>query len=154
MDIEIVSPDLKRKIKALRKPNLGKIRYFNSIFLFRKMIKEFNPTLIHAHYASSYGVLALLSRFRPFVLSVWGSDVYHFPNQNIIYNQILKLVVRSSDKVCSTSMAMKEILLNRYKRKDVELIPFGVDVNDFKQLKNPQMNLQWEQLKALKNTTE
>ncbi len=135
MDIEIVSPDLKRKIKALRKPNLGKIRYFNSIFLFRKMIKEFNPTLIHAHYASSYGVLALLSRFRPFVLSVWGSDVYHFPNQNIIYNQILKLVVRSSDKVCSTSMAMKEILLNRYKRKDVELIPFGVDVNDFKQLK-------------------
>jgi UDP-N-acetylglucosamine:LPS N-acetylglucosamine transferase len=39
-----------------------------------KVIRNFKPDIVHAHYATSYGLLGALCGFKPFVLSVWGSD--------------------------------------------------------------------------------
>ena len=101
-----------------------------------KTIKTFSPKILHAHYASSYGILGLLSRFRPFILSTWGSDVYHFPQISILNKLLLKYVIRKSDVVCSTSNAMKNLIQKNFHRFDVYVVPFGVDVNFFKPRKN------------------
>ena len=93
-----------------------------------KIVKDFKPNILHAHYASSYGILGYLSKFKPFILSVWGSDIYHFPNKNLLNKFILRLVIKNSDKICSTSSAMKKIIEDEYKRFDVELISFGIDL--------------------------
>ena len=132
LNVKVISPDLKSKIKNLRKPNLSKIRYIKSIFLLRKTIKDYKPNIIHAHYASSYGIIGMLSRFRPFILSVWGSDIYFFPYRNYINRKLIKYVIRYSDRVCSTSLAMKKIIATEYQRLDVDLIPFGIDTDLFK----------------------
>ena len=79
LNVKVISPDLRSNIKNLREPNISKIKYLQAITLLKKTIKIFGPNIIHAHYASSYGVLGFLSRFKPFVLSVWGSDIYYFP---------------------------------------------------------------------------
>ena len=131
-NVKIISPDLLSNIKDLREPNLSKIKYLQAIPLLKKTIKDFGPDILHAHYASSYGILGYLSRFKPFILSVWGSDVYHFPYKNRLNKYLIKLVIRNSDKVCSTSSAMKKIIEKEYKRYDVEVISFGVDLNLFK----------------------
>jgi len=132
LGIKIATPDLKSKITDLRRPNMSKIKYLRSIFPLLKIIKNFKPDLIHAHYASSYGVIALLTRFKPFILSVWGSDVYDFPYRNFINKFLLKLVLQSATIVCSTSQAMKKIIENEYRRFDVKIIPFGIDIDFFK----------------------
>ena len=132
LNIKVISPDLRSTIKDLRKPNLTKIKYLQAIPLLKNLIKNFDPDIVHAHYASSYGVLGFLSRFKPFILSVWGSDIYYFPYKNIFYKWLLKLVIKNSDKVCSTSNAMKQIINKEYNRFDVEVISFGVDISLFK----------------------
>ena len=131
-NVKIISPDLRSNINHLREPNLSKIKYLKAIPLLKKTIEDFEPDILHAHYASSYGILGYLSRFKPFILSVWGSDIYHFPYKNTFNKWLLKLVIKNSDKVCSTSIAMKQIIENEYKRFDVEVISFGVDLDLFK----------------------
>lgn len=138
LNIKVISPDLQKKIKNLREPNISKIKYLQSILLLKKTIKAFQPDILHAHYASSYGVLGMICKFRPYVLSVWGSDIYDFPNRNILNNMLLRLVIKSATTICSTSIAMKKIIEKKYNRQDVEIVPFGIDLNyfNFNKIKN------------------
>ncbi len=137
-NVIITSLNLKSKIKELREPNISKIKYLKSIPVIKKIIKQFKPDLIHAHYASSYGLLGILSGFKPLITSAWGSDIYHFPNKNIINKWLLRLVIAKSDKICSTSKAMKQVIEKEFNRFDIHEIPFGVDTNIFKP--NSKMN--------------
>ena len=73
----------------------------------------------------------MLTGFKPFILSVWGSDISHFPYKNNVNRWLIRLVIKKATKICSTSNFMKKIIENEYNRLDVEVIPFGVDVNPF-----------------------
>lgn len=140
LGVIVESPDLRLKIKTLRKPNITKLKYITCIYSLKKIINNFKPDLIHAHYASSYGVLAFLSLFKPFFLSVWGSDIYDFPNKNFLNKWILKRVIKSADIICSTSKAMKKIIELDYERFDTNVIPFGINTSFFKPInKHPKI---------------
>ncbi len=130
-NVEVISPDIKLKIKKIRHPNLSKLRYLGSLRLLKQKINDFNPNIIHAHYASSYGFLGLLSGFKPFILSVWGSDIYYFPQKNWFNKFLMKKLIKYSTLVCSTSKAMKEIIIKDFQREDINLVPFGIDVDLF-----------------------
>lgn len=107
-----------------------KLAYIFALPKIRKAIREFKPNLLHAHYASSYGLLGALSRFKPFVISAWGSDVYEFPNTSFIHRGILKFNLKKAGHILSTSYAMKGELW-KYTKKEVEVLPFGVDTDLF-----------------------
>ena len=129
--IPLISADLQSKIRNLRVPNISKLNYLTAFRLLKKTMNAFAPDIIHAHYASSYGVLGYLSKFKPFILSVWGSDVYDFPQKNQLNKWLLKKVIHSANTVCSTSEAMKAVIATQFDRFDVKVIPFGVDANVF-----------------------
>jgi glycosyltransferase involved in cell wall biosynthesis len=107
-----------------------KLGYFKYIPILKRKIKEFNPTILHAHYASSYGLIGALSRFQPLVVSVWGSDVYDFPKQGIINKILLKYTLAKASTICSTSHCMKQETFH-YTKKQISVIPFGIDVAQF-----------------------
>ncbi len=96
----------------------------------KKAIQQFKPDVVHAHYATSYGLIGALSGFHPFVISAWGTDVMKFPQKNIINKTILKYNLRKADAICATSNTIKEFL-KPVTDKAVQVIPFGVDVNEF-----------------------
>ncbi|MFN3477868.1 MAG: glycosyltransferase [bacterium] len=111
-----------------------KIVYLRALPFIRKVIDQEKPDILHAHYASSYGLLGALSGFHPFIISVWGGDVLTFPKRSIIHRFILEYNLKKADKIFSTSYALaKETKL--YTNKNVEVIPFGVDTELFKPLK-------------------
>ena len=83
-----------------------KMRYLRLVGHLQKVIRTFKPDLIHAHYASSYGLLGALSRFHPLVTSVWGSDVYDFPKVSVFHKAVLKFNLKRCDQVLSTSKVM------------------------------------------------
>jgi glycosyltransferase involved in cell wall biosynthesis len=107
-----------------------KISYFKYVNTLKQKIKEFQPDILHAHYASSYGLIAALSGFKIFGVSVWGSDVYDFPKQNWIYKKILKYVLSKATFICSTSYCMKNETL-KYTKKAITVTPFGIDIDKF-----------------------
>ena len=149
--IKVVSANLESEIKDLRNPNLSKLRYFKSLLIVKKMIKIFSPDIVHAHYASSYGVLGYLSNFRPFVLSVWGSDISYFPYKNKFNKILMKLVLRNCDRLCSTSNYMKKIIEKEYGVYDVDIIPFGVDVEVFQPRLNERKSFNVGTIKSIED---
>ncbi len=117
-----------------------KLSYFKYLPILKSKIKSFKPDIIHAHYASSYGLIAALSRFKPFIVSVWGADVFDFPKQNSINKRILKYVLRKADAICSTSHCMRIETL-QYTTNTITVVPFGIDIENFNRTQN-QLALQ------------
>jgi teichuronic acid biosynthesis glycosyltransferase TuaC len=83
--------------------------------LLRAMHDKFTFDLIHAHYASPCGVVALLAQRWmkvPIVLSVHGADVTYTAKQNPISAAIIHWVFRNVDMVISNSSWTKQQVIN------------------------------------------
>lgn len=103
---------------------------FTLPYLFFVIIK-FKPDILHAHYISSYGVLGALSGFKPFFVSVWGSDIYEFPSRSVFHKFLIKFSLKKSTKIFSTSKIMVN-QIKKYTSKSITVIPFGINLNKFK----------------------
>lgn len=111
--------------------SLKKVRYITKLFEIKKLIKKISPDILHAHYASSYGLIGSLLSFHPYILSVWGSDVYLFPKKGKIFEKILEFNLKKADVIFSTSKDMA-VEANKYTKKEIVLTPFGIDIEKFK----------------------
>lgn len=110
---------------------LGKIRYPLSFICVRKAIKKISPDILHAHYMSSYGLAAAMAGFRPYILSVWGTDIFAFAKKNLFAKYLSGYILKRSDLIMSTSEIMgKEVA--KYTNKRVIITPFGIDCDKFK----------------------
>jgi len=54
----------------------GGARYILAAPRVRRLLGRIKPDIVHAHYATGYGLLGSLAASSPYVLSVWGSDIY------------------------------------------------------------------------------
>lgn len=108
------------------------VGYFLNVFELRSLLRRLQPDLLHAHFASGYGTLARLSGYHPFLLSVWGRDVYEFPYRSSVHRWLLNANLRAADHVCSTSKVMAE--QTRSVCEDlgsITVTPFGIDLETF-----------------------
>jgi L-malate glycosyltransferase len=112
-----------------------KIAYLKYVSILKKIIRHFRPDILHAHYATSYGLIGALSGFHPFILSVWGSDVYDFPLRSKFHKKLFQYNLKKADVLMSTSHVMKDEI-NKYTNKNIIVTPFGVDVNKFSKREN------------------
>jgi len=111
--------------------SFSKVRYLKTIRKLKSAYKSFSPDIVHAHYATSYGMLGSFLKHHPFLISVWGSDVYDFPKKSIFHRALLKRNLSKADYIFSTSHDMAGVTQN-YTTKEIQVIPFGVDTNSFK----------------------
>ena len=93
-------------------------------------LRAVRPDIVHAHYLTSHGTLALLAQrlWRipgRLVTSAWGSDVLLTPQRNALLRTLTSAVLRGS--VCSTSdshhMAGE---MRRLGARHVLVFPFGL----------------------------
>jgi len=104
--------------------------YFLNVWESRRIINKESPDIVHAHFASGYGTLAK-NCSSPYLLSVWGSDVYDFPNESYLNRLLLERNLKGADAIFSTSYCMKKET-QKYTQKSISVIPFGVDVDSYK----------------------
>lgn len=102
----------------------------------RYIIKKVKPDILNAHYASGYGTLGRLAGFSPFLLSVWGSDVYDFPYKKKTNMRIIRKNLCAADEIASTShaMAIQTSTLVNIPISNINITPFGVDIEKFKKI--------------------
>lgn len=108
----------------------GKLVYLKAILPLRRLITQFRPQLVHAHYATSYGLLGRFCGFHPFVLSAWGSDVMNFPQRSLPNRILLRGNLRAADAVLATSPTISRYIKEVVPR-EVEITPFGIDTDVF-----------------------
>lgn len=124
-----IDPSVKVHILPFR----GFLGYFSMVIAVKKLLNKIQPDLLNAHYASGYGTTARLASFHPYVLSVWGSDVYEFPYRSFIHKQLLKKNLAAADTIASTSHNMAEqTKIFLAKNKSVFITPFGINFDKFK----------------------
>jgi glycosyltransferase involved in cell wall biosynthesis len=110
-------------------PDRKALGYFLMVPAVKNLLAKIQPDLVNAHYASGYGTTARLVNYHPWVLSVWGSDVYDFPYKSPFHKWLVKKNLRSADKVASTSLCMAEQVCRLTPElSDIAITPFGVDV--------------------------
>lgn len=108
----------------------NKIAYLTHRKKIKEYIEQINPDIINAHYATSYGTAMALTGIHPYILSVWGSDIYDFPNHGFLQKLTLKYSLKKADYLFSTSKAMASEG-GKYTKKHFEITPFGVDMDLF-----------------------
>ncbi len=104
--------------------------FFNAPFL-KKRLKQLQPDFLHVHYATGYGTLGRLCGWQPLMLSVWGSDVFDFPNKSFFHRAILKKNLQVAQQIGSTSEVMAKVLRQYCADKPIAITPFGIDTTRF-----------------------
>ena len=128
----------------------------------RKLLKKIKPDILHAHYVTDCGFLAALSGFHPFILSVWGSDIFRDAARSKIKLQDVKISLKKADWVLTTTDYMRDQVINKFKLDPGKIvtIPWGMDLgifhrgyeNKVKSLKK-ELELSQEALLILSNRT-
>ncbi len=120
--------------------------YFVNAVAVRGILQRLQPDLFHAHYASGYGTLGRLANFHPWILSVWGSDVFDVPFRSPFHRRLIVANVRAADWVCSTSYVMArqvEELCGHCPQ--LSITPFGIDTARFqpgrRDVNNPHITI-------------
>lgn len=119
-------------VRTVRLPYCGIGGYFQNVLTLRRLLSDERPDLLNVHYASGYGTTGALAGFHPWLLSVWGSDVYDFPNEGWLKGWWLRRNLRGADVVASTSMAMAAQVRKLVPALEaVAVTPFGIDTARF-----------------------
>ena len=120
-----------KNIQNKRKLDFIKLTNFKHFIKIRSSIKDFKPDILHSFYASSYGLIGALCGIQPFVISVWGSDVFEFPKKSFLHRLVLKFSLKKANCICATGEGLKKETQN-YTLKKIHVIPFGIDTEYFK----------------------
>jgi L-malate glycosyltransferase len=76
-------------VHDLGRPRGGKAGYLLKLPRARRVVRSLEPDLVHAHYATSYGLLGAAAGRRPFVVTAHGDDLLISPR-----NPVMRLLVR------------------------------------------------------------
>jgi glycosyltransferase involved in cell wall biosynthesis len=113
-------------------PFWGRFHYLFSKNAAQSIVDEFDPDIVHAFWATSYGFLGARLKSKFFMVSVWGMDITDSP-RNPIMRQIVKFTLKKARKIFCTS----DYLMERTRpfvgdQGKLVHIPFGIDTDLFK----------------------
>ncbi|MCT8977258.1 glycosyltransferase [Clostridium sp. CX1] len=138
------------RVIVVEPPFKNKLSYFFILKEIKKLVQEIKPDILHSHYATSYGLYGRISGYHPFIISVWGSDVYEFPKGSTLKSKLLRYILKGTDAVCSTSKDMARETKKYYDHKEITITPFGVDVDRFN-IKTPVLSKDYITIGVVKN---
>jgi glycosyltransferase involved in cell wall biosynthesis len=122
----------------------GKIfSYFSNILLnplkVKKLIRTFNPDILHAHYLTDNGLLGFLMHFRIFVVTVWGSDILVKPKKSYFHKFMAKFILNSAKLItCDSNSVRNECLKYCSSPKKIKVVQWGIDLPVFHERKHNQ----------------
>lgn len=108
---------------------LGKFDYLLNAGRAKKIAREYNPDIVHAHFATSYGYWGSRLKEYPLVISCHGSDIMQSAQKGIL-SVLVKNNLQQADKLIVPSVFLKDqiMALGVDLKSEPELIQFGVDL--------------------------
>lgn len=104
----------------------------------RRAIDEIRPDVLNAHYLTGNGWHAWMAGFHPYVITLWGSDVFLTPGLSRDFSLYGRLAVRAADMVMVNSEALRRGALDLGAAdRRTEMIQWGVDLGRFHPGRDP-----------------
>lgn len=129
--VKVVNYKYRHISNSLKNIIFQRFEFFEVKKVVRKIIDTFHPDIVHAHYAVDYGSIGAVMDFHPFILSVWGSDVYINKSFPLFAKLALRYKLSKADCIMSTSTVMAKETA-KYTSKEILITPFGVDTGLFR----------------------
>jgi glycosyltransferase involved in cell wall biosynthesis len=96
--------------------------------VLKRLTSEWRPDLVVSHYLPNYGLLTVLSKFRPHVVVGWGSDLLVLPRRGILQRSRLRYVAtRAQAFLVDAQMLVQPLVKLGAPAERVYVCPFGVD---------------------------
>ena len=109
------------------------LRYGLSLLKVRSLLRQLGPDLLHTHFLTGYGYWGLFSGVRPFMLTVWGDDVYVTPYETPLKKWLASKALKAADYVTGDSQDIVDGCVALGSDPAVtEVVQWGVDFNAFK----------------------
>lgn len=99
---------------------------FLGITLVQKRDEKF---AFHAHNASGYGLSAAISG-QPYLLTTYGSEIFHSKAKSKLYNYLIKIVLGRSLKLTATTQAMQSHLAENFSVPANKVDVFSLGINN------------------------
>jgi glycosyltransferase involved in cell wall biosynthesis len=128
-----VSRPIDKGIEIFQLSTHGGIGYILDVPKLKKVINEWEPDIVHAHFSTGYGLMSKLCGFKIRIISIYGTDIYDFPKKSFLHKTLLNYNLSDCSTILSTSENMADEYLKTYpKHRRPTVTPFGVDINVFK----------------------
>lgn len=100
---------------------------------FKKIVKDFNPDIIHTGYVWQVGILAEQCGFHPHLSMPWGSDILTEPDNSFIRKKLVSRVMKSCDHVQCDAEFVKKKIIDDYdlNPEKITVFPWGIDLGQF-----------------------
>lgn len=118
--------------------NRRKLRYAVWAEAVRRLVRQIQPDVLHAHQVASAGWLAAAAGYHPFEVTAWGSDLLVNPRRSRAQRWLARWVLGRADYVTCVSayLAQAAVSLGGDPQR-VEVAPWGVDIGIFNPLDEP-----------------
>jgi glycosyltransferase involved in cell wall biosynthesis len=121
------------EVSVLRTFGFGKAAYLFCVPQLNRLVRQFRPDVVHAHYLTSYGALASLAGCHPLLVTAWGSDLLPVPTTTAFHRWAARQAVHKADIVTVVASHMTASALTLGADPDrIETVSFGVDLALFK----------------------
>lgn len=108
------------------------LRYAVSLAKVKRILKQIEPDILHTHFLTGYGYWGAFSGFHPFILTVWGDDVYTTPFESKLKLGLARYVLRKADWITGDSDDILRDCVKLGAPADrCTLVQWGVDFNQF-----------------------
>ena len=117
-------------------PGADKLSWFQALPEVRRVAREvaarFQPTLVHGHYVTSYGMWAAACGLTcPKVLTAWGSDILVTPRESRLMRLVVAWSLRRADLITADSMDMIDEIARYHPQAPCHQILWGADTDLF-----------------------
>ena len=127
-DVHLITPEYD-DIKGVKvhevNPKVSKLSPLFKAIIIRNLVRKIKPDILHAHQVVPFGLYGALSRFHPFVVSPWGSDIAVFPEKSGIHRSLVKYVLKKADVISAVNRIIKSRLMELKCSKD-KIVPLQV----------------------------
>jgi glycosyltransferase involved in cell wall biosynthesis len=128
-----VRGDCEAEVNVLRTFGLGKGAYLFCVPQLNRVVRQFQPDIVHAHYLTSYGAVAALAGCHPLLVTAWGSDLLPVRTTTVMHRWAARQAFQGADVVTVVADHMKSPAMTLGARAEqLEVVNFGVDLALFK----------------------
>jgi len=111
---------------------LKPLHYAVALRRVRRILAEIRPDVLHTHFLTGYGYWGAFSGFHPFIMTVWGDDVYLTPHQSFLKGVLARAVLRRADLVTGDSGdILDHAVAMGADASTCHVVQWGVDLTSF-----------------------
>jgi glycosyltransferase involved in cell wall biosynthesis len=131
--IERLWPELEELVDLTRLSTIPKVRFAQWGWWVSHYVRRVKPDILHAHQIVGAGWLGIMTKYHPFIVSCWGSDILIEPHKSVLRRLLVNLVLRQCDRLTVPS----HLMYGTARALGVDdtrlcLIPWGIETDIFR----------------------